>query len=317
MNQNFKEIIEKYKNEKIAIAVSGGVDSISLLHLCFNEGLDITLLHVNHKLRENAEVEQNYVVETAKKLKIPFKVFIWKGNKPNSNLEATARDVRYSFMIEYCKENNIKTLLTAHQADDQIETFLINLGRGSGIYGLSGISQISKKDGINIVRPLLKTYRSDLIKYCEDNNIKYFSDEMNNDSKYTRVKIRQNRYLLNDILGITDDRILLAIENISRAKEVINSSVEVLLEKNLKKDFALLDSETLFEQPEEIQFKLISEILKRLGKNNYNTRLKSLKNALNNLRIDSKFTLSGCTIRRFKNKIIIVREGESTSLKNK
>ena len=310
MNKNFKEIIKQYKNEKIALAVSGGVDSISLLTLCFNEGLDITVLHVNHKLRKNADIEQNYVIDTAKKLKIPFKVFSWEEDKPDSN-------VRYNFMIEYCKENNIKTLFTAHQADDQIETFLMNLSRGSGIYGLSGIPQISKKDEINIVRPLLKTYRSDLIKYCDDNNIKYFSDEMNNDPKYMRVKIRQNRNLLNDILGITDDRILLAIENLGRAKEVINSKTEDLLKQTLKKDYALLDSNLLFEQPEEIQFKLISEILKKIGKNNYSPRLKSLKNALNRLGANSKFTLSNCTIRRFNNKIIIVKEGENTSFKNK
>ena len=317
MDQNFLDFIENYKNQKIAIAVSGGVDSISLLYLCFNLGLDITVLHVNHKLRKNADIEQNYVTDTSKKLKLPFKIFSWEGEKPDSNLESVAREVRYKFMIDYCKEQNINTLLTAHQADDQIETFLMNLGRGSGIYGLSGISQISKKDGINIARPLLKTHRSELIKYCNDNNIKYFSDEMNNDPKYMRVKIRQNRHLLNDVLGITDNRILLAIDNLKRAKNLIDSDVNNLLKKVLKKDYALFDYSLLFEQEEEIQLKLFSEILKIIGKNNYSPRLKSLKNALNKLEVNSKFTLSNCTIRRFKDKILIVHEGENVSLKNK
>ena len=204
MNQKFADFIDKYKNFKMAVAVSGGVDSMCLLYWLHKVKADIVCLHVNHKLRPEADTETEYVKDVCKRLNIPCHIFYWTDEKPESGLEAAAREARYKMMTDFCLENNIEYLLTAHQSDDQIETFLMNLSRGSGLYGLSGMMPESVRNGVKILRPLLEVSRDEIKKYCDDNNIKYFVDSMNSDEHYTRVKIRKNRHLLNDDLGISD-----------------------------------------------------------------------------------------------------------------
>ena len=226
MNQKFIDFMRKFYGKKMAVAVSGGVDSVCLLHWLVEIGADVVCLHVNHGLRAAAETEAKYVCNLCKKLNVPYQEFHWNGEKPTTGVEAEARTARYKMMTDFCHENGIEYLLTAHQADDQIETFLMNLGRGSGVFGLAAMQPVSERDGIKIVRPLLNVARDELKNYCDTHGIKYFTDEMNNDARYTRVKIRQNRYLLHDMLGISDERILLAIENLTRVRDTMTNDID-------------------------------------------------------------------------------------------
>lgn len=317
MNEKFSKFIHQYHNTPIAVAVSGGVDSICLLYWLARSNLKPTVLHVNHCLRDAANTEAKYVQETCKKLNLPCKIFYWSEDKPASGLEAAARDARYKMMTDWCHENNILTLMVAHQADDQIETFLMNLARGSGVTGLSAMQRTSYRDGIQIVRPLLGIFRSELIKYCEQNDIKYFSDEMNYDDKYTRVKIRQNRHLLSKFLGISDNRILLAIENLGRTREALELNQTKKISQVLHNNYALFPDSFLFDEPTDISLKLLGTLIKIIGGDNYQPRLNSLNFALIKLKSDCQFTLGHCTIRRFKDQILIVPEGTKTSIRKK
>ena len=322
MNQNFVDFIQDWKNTKIAVAVSGGVDSVCLLHWLVNAGLDVVALHVNHKLRDCAETETQYVQEMCKKINVPCHVFYWDEEKPTSGLEAAARDARYKFMTDFCHKNNIDTLAIAHQADDQIETFLMNLGRGSGIYGLAAIQPISYRDDIKIIRPLLGVFRKELIQYCNTNNIKYFSDEMNEDERYTRVKIRKNRHLMSEKLDISDKRILLAIENLGRVRKYLDSNITALIDNVIDTDkygnkYALFSETFLFDLGGDIRLKFIGRLIQIIGGNDYQPRLNSLISALEKLHGDCKFTLGHCTIRRLGNRILIVREGQKTTFRKK
>ena len=317
MNEKFLDFAQKYSGKRLAVAVSGGVDSICLLHWAARCNLDITALHVNHGLRDAADIETQYVIELCKKLQIPYQVFYWTDDKPTAGLEAAARDARYKFMTDWCLENNIDALMIAHQADDQIETFLMNLSRGSGVSGLSAMQPESYRNGVKIVRPLLGIFRSELIKYCDENNIKYFADEMNEDERYTRVKIRKNRHLLSEKLGISDARILLAIDNLSRARDTLDSNVDSLVQSVLYDDYALFSDSFLFDLPPDIGLKFIGVLIQTIGGDNYQPRLNSLVFALNKLKSDCKFTLGHCTLRRFKNQILIVPEGAKTSIRKK
>ena len=317
MNEKFLDFAQKHSDKHLAVAVSGGVDSVCLLHWAVKSGLNVTALHVNHGLRDAADTETQYVVDLCKKLQIPYQVFYWTDDKPTTGLEAAARDARYKFMTDWCLENNIDAIMIAHQADDQIETFLMNLSRGSGVSGLSAMQPESYRNGVKIVRPLLGIFRSELIKYCDENNIKYFDDEMNEDESYTRVKIRKNRHLLSDRLGISDNRILLAIENLSRARDALDSNIDSLVQSVLYDDYALFSDSFLFDLPPDISLKFIGVLIQTIGGNNYQPRLNSLVFALSKLKSDCKFTLGHCTLRRFKNQILIVPEGAKTSIRKK
>ena len=317
MNEKFLDFIRKYLSQRVAVAVSGGVDSICLLHWLAKQNMDIVALHVHHHLRDMADVEAEYVAQTCKKLGVPCHIFHWTDNKPDNSIESAARQARYKFMTDFCHENKIDALMIAHQADDQIETFLMNLGRGSGVVGLAGIQAESYRDGIKIVRPLLNVFRKELIEYCQSNNIKYFDDEMNFDDKYTRVKIRQNRYLLSEKLGISDDRILLAIENLGRARDALESDVTMRIKSVLYDGYALFSDSFLFDVPPHISLKLLGMLIQTIGGNQYQPRLNSLEFALSKLHDNCQFTLGHCTVRRHGSQILIVPEGAKTSIRKK
>ncbi len=317
MNKKFLDFMHKYQNARMAIGVSGGVDSMCLLYWLHEIGADIVCLHVNHKLRPEADIETKYVQDVCKQLNIPCHVFVWNGDKPKSGLEAAAREKRYEMMINFCHENDIEYLLTAHQSDDQIETFLMNLSRGSGLYGLSAMMPESERDGIKILRPLLDVSRAEIKKYCDDNNIKYFVDSMNSDEHYTRVKIRKNRHLLNDKLDISDSRILLAIQNLGRTRQWVDKYVANRIDMVVRSWGAMFISSFLFDEAEEFRLKFLGLLIQKIGGDGYIPRLNSLQTALCNLQQDCKFTLGHCTIRRLGNRILIVPEGKRTSFRKR
>jgi len=317
MNQKFMDFMHGFKGKRMAVAVSGGVDSITLLHWMKLIGADITVLHVNHGLRPSADTESQYVADLCKSMNVPCRVFYWRGEKPCSGVEAAARDMRYKMMTDFCHDAGIEYLVIAHQADDQIETFLMNLARGSGISGLAGMRPVTRRDGISILRPLLGVPRAELEQYCRDNNIKYFHDEMNDDMHYARVRMRKNRHVLRDALGISDARILLAMRNLGRVRDAVDTAVDTAAQKVLHNGRAAFSDSFLFDLAPDIRLKFIATLIQSIGGGEYQPRLKSLEAALENLRADCKFTLGRCVVRRLGARIIIVREGTRTSFKEK
>lgn len=317
MNQNFIDFMGDYSNQKLAVAVSGGVDSVCLLCWLVELKMNVTALHVNHELRPAAKIESDYVRDLCGRLGVPCHIFNWTGDKPTTGLEAAARTARYKFMTDFCRENNMDALLVAHQADDQIETFLMNLARGSGLTGLAAMRPVAFRDGVKIVRPLLDVPRAELRAYCDTHAIRYFMDEMNEDSHYTRVRIRKNRHLLADKLGISDGRILLAVKNLARVRDAAECDIAAHVSTVMHDGYALFSDSFLFDQAPDIRLKLLGTLVQSIGGNEYQPRLNSLQNALDKLHSDCKFTLGHCTIRRLRDRILIVREGEKTSFRKR
>ena len=315
MNKNFLDFMHEYAGQKIAVGVSGGVDSVALLHWLVEIGADVVCLHVNHNLRAAAKTEAKYVQDLCKKLGVECHVFSWDGEKPETGLEDAARLARYKFMTDFCHKNKIKIIATAHQADDQIETFWMNLGRGSGVYGLAAMRPVGEMNGVKIIRPLLNVFRRELREYCDSRGIKYFADEMNYDPHYTRVKIRQNRHLVGDALGISDERILLAIQNMGRVRETLESDVDKLVARVMFDGRAMFRDSFLFDQSPDIRLKFIGTIIQMVGGDRYQPRLNSLVSALDKLHADCKFTIGHCTVRRLRGRILIVQEGKKTSFR--
>ncbi len=180
----------KINTTKNLLAFSAGIDSTALFFLLLENNISFDIAIVNYNIREQAKKEIEYAKELAKKFN--KKIFIKDINLENkSNFEKKARDIRYSFFEEIINENSYETLITAHQLNDKLEWFLMQLSRGAGLVELLSFEECSRKKNYSIFRPLLNSSRQEIEEYLEKNSIKYFIDETNNDTKYKRNYFRK------------------------------------------------------------------------------------------------------------------------------
>jgi len=193
--QRFKKNIQKedlfHEKDKLLLAVSGGVDSVVLCELCKQAGYDFAIAHCNFQLRdEDSERDEKFVSELADQYKVDFHVvkFDTKSFAKERKLstQEAARELRYSWFEEIRKKNSYQYIITAHHADDNIETVLMNFFRSTGIKGVRGIEP---KHGF-IVRPLLFAYRSELEEFLQANKLNFVADYTNQQDDYTRNYFR-------------------------------------------------------------------------------------------------------------------------------
>lgn len=230
------------KDDRILIALSGGVDSVVLSHLMCRANYKISLAHCNFHLRdEESNRDEAFVRRWAKENNIPLfvKEFdTYQYMKENKlSLEMAARDLRYNWFNSLLESEGFTCLCTAHHLDDSIETFFINLLRGTGIAGLHGIKVKNDK----IVRPLLFATREEILSYAKQNNISYVEDSTNSETKFTRNKIRHNLFpvlreinpnfefaLKKDIEYLNDTEFIFRREIEKAKKEIIETEQEVI-----------------------------------------------------------------------------------------
>ena len=238
-----------FKNDCILVAASGGIDSTVLLQLLHELDYDCVVAHCNFNLRnEESDSDEQFVKELAEKYKLffvskSFETSLY-AEKKGISIQMAARELRYDFFEKVRKENHCKVIATAHHADDNIETFFINLVRGTGIKGLSGIPV---KAG-NIVRPLLFATRNEIEQYAKLQKINWRSDSSNLLNKYTRNKLRNQILPLFDEIKPGFRNILL--RNIEHFHDTNNLLKELLKDKlnNLvtqKKDSILVSIEEI------------------------------------------------------------------------
>ena len=199
LKEEVLKTIETYnlieKNDKIVIGVSGGPDSICLLHVLYGLkeklGIEIVVAHVNHMLRDVADLETEYVQNFCKKLGIQCYVkkadILEISKTQKKGTEEVGRQVRYDFFDEVAKKTNSNKIATAHNSNDRAETVILNILRGSGLSGLKGIEPIRDN---KYIRPLINTDRQDIENYCNDNKLEPKYDKTNNENIYTRNKVR-------------------------------------------------------------------------------------------------------------------------------
>ncbi|MGB0185382.1 MAG: tRNA lysidine(34) synthetase TilS [Flavobacteriaceae bacterium] len=189
--EHLKHYFPELYHQKILLAVSGGLDSMVLVDLCLKLSLNISIAHCNFKLRaEESDAEERFVVDFAKNHNLTVFSEQFDTNKfvENSKLsvQMAARQLRYDFFEQLRTQHHFDTLLTAHHADDNLETFFINLSRGSGIDGLVGIPEKNKY----VIRPLLPFSRAQILTYAKANAVKWCTDSSNADVKYQRNHLR-------------------------------------------------------------------------------------------------------------------------------
>jgi tRNA(Ile)-lysidine synthase len=218
---------------KIAVAVSGGVDSLALLLLTrhwISQGQgQVIALTVNHNLRPEALSEAIHVQSICTKYDIEHHILTWEHDQIKGNLLEQARLARYKLMTDWCNRNDVSSILTAHHADDQIENFFIRLSKASGIFGLSN-HHVNVMNNITILRPLFGIYKTELKKYVKDNNIPWCEDPSNKDPKYLRSNIRN--WLCQMPQMLQKQSILQSIGYLSQVAEYIQEDFIALLESS-------------------------------------------------------------------------------------
>jgi tRNA(Ile)-lysidine synthase len=181
----------------VVLAVSGGPDSIALMWLAARwrrslaDGPQLIAVTIDHGLRREAASEARAVKELARALGLTHRTLRWTGPKPGTGLPAAARDARYRLLTRAARQLGATHLLTAHTRDDQAETFLMRLLRGSGIAGLSAMTRVSQRDDIVLLRPLLEIPKSQLVATLRRAKITFAEDPTNHDPAFTRPRLRQ------------------------------------------------------------------------------------------------------------------------------
>ncbi len=322
-NKNILRAFNEFKksldiNKKYAVAVSGGPDSIALAYFskCFSIINKVNFFYyiVDHKLRKESSIEAKKVQSILKKFKIHCKILIWRGKKPNSNIQSIARKNRYSLLINECKKMKIKNILIGHHIDDLYENFLLRLLRGSGLKGLVSMDKFSeeKNGDIKIIRPLLNIEKSDLKKISKDTFNFFVDDPSNYDENFKRIRIRN---LIKNFKseGLDKKKLKLTINNLKKSNETINYYVKINIEKNTlysrKKNTYIL-SKIFFSQPSEIVFRSLSEVLRKVSKRYYSPRGKSITNIISKITSKrfNKITLGGCILEKVNESLFITPE---------
>ena len=325
-NLNNKKISKTFKEfsnslnieENLAVAVSGGPDSLALAFLvkCYSlkNKIKVKYFIVDHKLRKESLLEAKTIKDMLKKIDIDCKILPWNGKKPSKNIQAIARDKRYSLLVKECKKNDIRYLLLGHHVNDLLENFLIRLVRGSGLNGLISFNKNTKyKDQkLAILRPLLDIEKKDLI-YVTKNIFNFFiKDPSNINKEFKRTRIRNLLQSL-EKEGLDKKKLILTINNLKDSDRSIKFYLDKNLNENaifLKKKNIYILNQNFFDQSHEIIFRSLTKIIQRLGKKNYPVRGKSLNELIKkiNAKSFSKVTLGGCFIDRINETILISKE---------
>lgn len=270
MLQKFQEHINLQfsflKSKKVLIAISGGVDSVVLTHLLYNAGVEIELAHCNFRLRgKEADKDALFVQKLAEELEL--NVYIKEfdtelfAEKNGLSIQMAARKLRYDWFNEIITENNLQSIATAHHLDDNLETFLINFTRGTGLEGLTGIPERNGK----IVRPLLVFSRVEIEDYAKENNILWREDASNAETKYVRNKIRHQIVpLLKELNSSLLNSFKTTTQNLQQSQQIIDDSISKIKKSGISnegKNFIKLNIQKLKElsNPKAYLYELLKE----------------------------------------------------------
>ena len=334
-NKTHKQILSFLKNRKIskvysefvsslnarenlAVAVSGGPDSLALAYLakCYSIKNKITVKFflVDHKLRPESTKEAAFVKKILQKVDIICRVLSWKGKKPSRNIQSLAREARYSLLAKECSKDNIKHLLLGHHSNDLFENFLIRVVRGSGLNGLVSFNKSVKykDEDLNILRPLLNLEKNDLINISKIVFKFFIKDPSNINEDYKRTRIRNLLYSL-EKEGLDLKKLELTINNLKDSDKSIKFYVDRNLKKNvvfLKRKNIYILSYNFFDQSHEIVFRSLTSLIQKLGKKYYPVRGKSINELMKKINEKSftKVTLGNCYVERVNETILISQE---------
>ena len=306
------------KNPHLAVAVSGGSDSLCLAILAQewanNRGGKITALIVDHGLRKNSGKECKETQNILKKRKIFSHCFKWKLSKiPKKGVQEKAREFRYNIFEDWCFKKNIVHLLVAHHFEDQKETFLMRLNNNSNIYGLACMPKILFKKKIRILRPLLDLKKKEIIKYLKEKKVNWIEDPTNVSSKYSRNRLRKILPKL-EKKGLTDNKLKKILKRAQKERKKIENKLADWLNKYVDINslgYALINFSSLKLLNKDDFIFIFSRILNMISGSFYVPKSKYVYNFYKKIKSNETINhsnLGGCHIFFFKERLYVCRE---------
>lgn len=303
--------------DHVAVAVSGGSDSVALMVLARawsqRHGRPrLTVLTVDHGLREGSAAEAARVAVWAECCGVPHRTLVWRGPKPRTGVQAAARHARYHLMTRWCRANGGDAVVLAHTLEDQAETVVMRLARGSGVDGLSAMAAESRLDGVTLLRPFLAVRKARLQATLEALGQPWIEDPSNRDQRYERVRVRRALAVLED-LGVSAEAIGRSAARLGEARTALDGAVDQVVAGAVTcfdAGVVSVDLDQLTATGSEIATRLLARSVQAVGGQPRPPGHEALARLDRQLRHDegSSWTLGGCAIRRRRRQVLICRE---------
>lgn len=289
----------------VAVGISGGPDSMALGWMLSqwakDNNVQLHAITVDHALRAESAAEAKTVAGWLKDWPNTCHTILrWEGDKPETRILEEARSARYGLMLSYMRARDITHLCIAHHQDDQAETFLIRLAKGSGLDGLAGMKPVQPFGGGFLVRPLLGMSKADLIVLCDDNKIPYVMDPTNQNEKYLRPRLRASREVLEEE-GLSSKRLSVTAQRLARAQSALSQMADEEFGKTLRGEEGggfVFDTDYLRRLPEEIAIRIVLKAMDAIHpEGDYGPRMEKVENLTARILQDEDFkgaTLGGC-----------------------
>jgi tRNA(Ile)-lysidine synthase len=310
----------------LILAVSGGADSMAMMHLVARWSKlhpvgrrKLVVATVDHGLRPSSRAEAVWVGQQARAIGLDHEVLLWEGAKPATGVQEAARTARYRLLAELgwrLGGAGPAAIVTAHTEDDQAETFLMRLARGSGLDGLTGMSAerlIGREAGCKLARPLLRIAGARLKATLEAHKLAWIEDPSNDCDRFERVRLRKARAGL-EAIGLTSEKIALSARRLERAREALEAAA-LELQKAAGLDnhagmFASFEARPFAAAAEDVRLRLVARLLAAFGGQHEPARLAKLESLIARMG-EADFeaaTLGGCIVERHGEAIRVLRE---------
>lgn len=304
----------------IALAVSGGADSLALLDSVarwrrgHRSRPDALVLTVDHRLRRGAGREAAAVAAIAGERGMTARVLVWEGPRPRVNLEAAARRARYRLLLDAATEAGASHLLLAHHREDQAETFVMRLERGAGVFGLAAMRPSIEAGGVIIARPFLDVPRSRLAVTTAAACLEPVDDPMNSDPRFARARVRRMMPKL-AAAGLEPDLFAAAARRLADAAAAIDAAAGALIAAAVETDrcgAVLVDAQRFASAADEVRMRVLVRLLGAAGGEEYPPRRERLQNLATAMttRRGGRFkrTLAGTVVEWRAGRFILYRE---------
>lgn len=306
---------------RVAVAVSGGSDSMALAllaaHWAARRGGVITAITVDHGLRPAAAAEARQVGRWLRARGVAHRILRWRppAGALSGGLQAAARAARYGLLADWCCRHGVLHLALAHQQEDQAETLLLRMARGSGLDGLAAMAPVTERAGVRLIRPLLPIARARLRATLEGARQPWIDDPSNDDPAHARIRMRRLLPVL-AAEGLDVARLSATAAHLGRARAAIDDAVAVVLAAAaalLPAGYVRLDVDVLKDAPAEVSLRALARCLMVVGGQTYVPRLDRLERLHARLRsggLRGGATLGGCLVMPLRGTLLICREPE-------